>query len=61
MTRVITNQWSDRLSLRYELDGSCAGDVRFQAELRSSTLREPVIKQESTNIIVPNGNGVKAE
>jgi hypothetical protein len=32
-----------------------AGDVRFQAELRSSTLREPVIKQESTNIFVPNG------
>lgn len=31
------------------------GDVRLQAELRSSTLREPVIKQESTNIIVPNG------
>jgi hypothetical protein len=28
-----------------------AGDVRLQAELRS----EPVIKQESTNIIVPNG------
>ena len=35
------------------------GDVRFQAELRSSTLREPVIKQESTNIVVPNGNNVK--
>jgi uncharacterized repeat protein (TIGR01451 family) len=32
-----------------------AGDVRFQAELRSSTLREPVIKQESTNIFVANG------
>jgi uncharacterized repeat protein (TIGR01451 family) len=31
------------------------GDVRLQAELRSTTLREPVIKQESTNIIVPNG------
>ncbi|HLJ93980.1 MAG TPA: hypothetical protein VKU02_12400 [Gemmataceae bacterium] len=31
------------------------GDVRLQAELRSTTLREPVIKQESTNIVVPNG------
>jgi uncharacterized repeat protein (TIGR01451 family) len=38
-----------------------AGDVRFQAELRSSTLREPVIKQESTNIIVPNGKPDKGK
>jgi uncharacterized repeat protein (TIGR01451 family) len=35
------------------------GDVRFQVELRSSTLREPVIKQESTNIVAANGNGGK--
>jgi uncharacterized repeat protein (TIGR01451 family) len=31
------------------------GDVRFQVELRSSTLREPVIKQESTHIFMANG------
>ncbi len=35
------------------------GDVRLQAELRSTTLREPVIKQESTNIFVPNGAPAK--
>jgi uncharacterized repeat protein (TIGR01451 family) len=35
------------------------GDVRFQVELRSSTLREPVIKQESTTIVAGNGNGAK--
>jgi uncharacterized repeat protein (TIGR01451 family) len=29
------------------------GDVRFRAELRSASLREPVIKEESTNIYAP--------
>jgi uncharacterized repeat protein (TIGR01451 family) len=38
-----------------EVSALRAGDVRFQAELRASALREPVIKQESTNIVVPNG------
>jgi uncharacterized repeat protein (TIGR01451 family) len=34
------------------------GDVRFRVELRSASLREPVIKEESTNIYVPpNGTG----
>jgi hypothetical protein len=33
-----------------------AGDVRFHAELRASALREPVIKQKSTDMILPNGH-----
>jgi uncharacterized repeat protein (TIGR01451 family) len=38
-----------------EVLGLQPADVRFQVELRSSTLREPVIKQESTHIFMANG------
>jgi uncharacterized repeat protein (TIGR01451 family) len=40
-------------TLHYSIDVEAlkVGDVRFQAELRTSTLREPVIEQESTHII----------
>jgi hypothetical protein len=35
------------------------GKASVITSLGWETLREPVIKQESTNIIVPNGNGAK--
>jgi hypothetical protein len=38
-----------------EVLGLQPADARFQVELRSSTLREPVIKQESTHIFMANG------
>jgi len=46
-------------ALTYTIEATAqqAGDVRFQAELRSPALSEPVIKQESTSIYPPaNGN-----
>ena len=48
-------------TLQYTVDVQALrpGDVRFRAELRASTLQEPVAKEESTTIYAPlaNGNG----
>ena len=33
-----------------------AGDARFQAELRSATLSEPVVVQQSTTVFAAGGN-----
>jgi uncharacterized repeat protein (TIGR01451 family) len=34
-----------------EVEAMQAGDARFRAELTSATLREPIIKEESTNVV----------
>jgi uncharacterized repeat protein (TIGR01451 family) len=50
-----------RQTLNYTVETQAlqAGDVRFRVELRSSAFRDPVIKEESTNIFVPP-NGAAA-
>jgi uncharacterized repeat protein (TIGR01451 family) len=46
------------LSYTVDVEAVQAGDVRFRVELRSSTLSEPVVEEESTNIFAPiQGNG----
>jgi uncharacterized repeat protein (TIGR01451 family) len=49
------NALPPKQSLYYTVDAQALqpGDVRFKVELRSASLREPVVKEESTNIFVP--------
>src|SRR5262249_48929941 len=57
------NGLQSKQTLNYTIEAQALqpGDVRFQVELRSASLREPVIKEESTNIFVPpNGPGPAA-
>lgn len=44
------------LTYTVETQAVQAGDGRFRLELRSETLREPVIKEESTNVYAPPGS-----
>jgi uncharacterized repeat protein (TIGR01451 family) len=56
----VVNGLQSKQTLNYTIEAQALqpGDVRFQVELRSASLREPVIKEESTNIFVPpNGPG----
>jgi uncharacterized repeat protein (TIGR01451 family) len=43
-----------------EVQALQAGDVRFRVELTSSTLTEPVIEEESTNVYAPPPGGTAA-
>jgi hypothetical protein len=42
------------LSYSVEVEALAPGDVRFRVELRTATLRDPVIEEESTNIYAPS-------
>ena len=57
------NSLPPKQTLSYSIDVEALrpGDVRFRAELRSATLREPVIEEESTNIYPPNASAAPAE
>jgi uncharacterized repeat protein (TIGR01451 family) len=49
------NALQPKQTLNYTVEAQAlqAGDVRFKVELRSTSLREPVVKEESTNIFLP--------
>jgi uncharacterized repeat protein (TIGR01451 family) len=55
---VAAVQPKQTLEYAVEVEAIAAGDARFRVELRSATLREPVIEEESTNIYAP-GQGAR--
>jgi uncharacterized repeat protein (TIGR01451 family) len=59
ITFLPMNNVAPKTTLTYEVDVEARepGDVRFHVELRAQGLQEPVVEEESTNIVAPGQGG----